>query len=247
MNPFASWKALVRDGLAGLAAAGSLPAGLDLGRVAVEPPRDAGFRRRRHQCRHGAGQARRLAADGSGRRAWPRRWPGSRTWSRSRGGTARLRQSPHAAGLLAAPLPRRAGGRRRLWPQRRRRAASSSTSSTARPTRPARCMSAMAAARCSATRWPTCWRRPATGSPANITSTTAGRRSRCWPARCTCATARRWARPIGAMPEGLYPGDYLMPVGRDDRRARRRPLAGTRRRPSGSSRSAARASRRCWR
>jgi arginyl-tRNA synthetase len=43
MNPFSELESAVRDGLADLMAAGSLPAGLDLGRVTVEPPRDAGF------------------------------------------------------------------------------------------------------------------------------------------------------------------------------------------------------------
>ena len=37
-----------------------------------------------------------------------------------------------------------------------------------------------------------------------------GRRAR--PLRLSCATARRWARR-SAIPEGLYPGDYLKPVG----------------------------------
>ena len=32
------------------------------------------------------------------------------------------------------------------------------------------------------------------------------------PARRTCATARRWARR-STIPEGLYPGDYLKPIG----------------------------------
>ena len=35
----------------------------------------------------------------------------------------------------------------------------------------------------------------------------------CSPAPPSCATARRWARTIGEIPEGLYPGDYLKPVG----------------------------------
>ena len=43
MNPFSELEAAVRDGLAAMAAAGTLPAGLDLGRVVVEPPRDAAF------------------------------------------------------------------------------------------------------------------------------------------------------------------------------------------------------------
>ena len=43
MNPFSELEGAVRAGLADLVAAGELPAGLDLGRVTVEPPRDAGF------------------------------------------------------------------------------------------------------------------------------------------------------------------------------------------------------------
>ena len=44
-------------------------------------------------------------------------------------------------------------------------------------------------------------------------STMPAARSTCSPARRTCATARRSARQIGEIPEGLYPGDYLKPVG----------------------------------
>ncbi len=43
MNPFSELEAAVRDGLAAMVAAGALPAGLDHGRVVVEPPRDAAF------------------------------------------------------------------------------------------------------------------------------------------------------------------------------------------------------------
>ena len=43
MNPFSELEGAVRAGLADLVAAGELPAGLELGRVTVEPPRDAGF------------------------------------------------------------------------------------------------------------------------------------------------------------------------------------------------------------
>ena len=39
------------------------------------------------------------------------------------------------------------------------------------------------------------------------------RRSTCSRARRSCAIARRSARRIGEIPEGLYPGDYLKPVG----------------------------------
>jgi arginyl-tRNA synthetase len=48
---------------------------------------------------------------------------------------------------------------------------------------------------------------------ASITSTTRARRSTCSRVRPSCATARRSARAIGDIPSGLYPGDYLGPVG----------------------------------
>ena len=44
-------------------------------------------------------------------------------------------------------------------------------------------------------------------------STTPAARSTSSPARRTCAIARRSADEIGEIPEGLYPGDYLVPVG----------------------------------
>ena len=40
MNPFRELLGLVLEAIGSLQAAGELPAGLDLGRVAVEPPRD---------------------------------------------------------------------------------------------------------------------------------------------------------------------------------------------------------------
>ena len=43
MNPFSELEGAVRDGLADLTSAGALAGGLDLGRVGVEPPRDAAF------------------------------------------------------------------------------------------------------------------------------------------------------------------------------------------------------------
>ena len=54
---------------------------------------------------------------------------------------------------------------------------------------------------------------PAATSRANITSTTPARRSTCSRARPTCAIARRSARRLAPIPEGLYPGDYLKAVG----------------------------------
>ena len=51
-------------------AEGLLPAGIDQSRVQVEPPREAGAWRHRHQRRHGAGQGCRPASRASS----PRRW-----------------------------------------------------------------------------------------------------------------------------------------------------------------------------
>ena len=89
-----------------------------------------------------------------------------------------------------------------------------STSNTSPPTRPARCMSghgrgavfgdALATSRPS----PGCQ-----GDARVLHQRRRARRSTCSPAPPSCATARRWARTIGAIPEGLYPGDYLKPVG----------------------------------
>ena len=86
-------------------------------------------------------------------------------------------------------------------------------SNMSRPIRPGRCMSAIAAARCSATRCAACWRSRAMTSPANITSTTPARRSTCSRARPFCRYREALGENIGAIPEGLYPGDYLKPVG----------------------------------
>ena len=44
-------------------------------------------------------------------------------------------------------------------------------------------------------------------------STTPAARSTSSPARRTCATCEALGRQIGEIPEGLYPGDYLKPVG----------------------------------
>ena len=36
----------------------------------------------------------------------------------------------------------------------------------------------------------------------------------CWPGRWNCVTGKPWARDIGEIPQGLYPADYLVPVGK---------------------------------
>ena len=104
--------------------------------------------------------------------------------------------------FVQAQVPAMLGGRRRLRPLRLPARVSGSMSSSARPTRPDRCMSATAAARSSAMRWPSSWRLPGSTSPASTTSTTPGRRSRSWRARSTIATSRRWATRRDRCPTG---------------------------------------------
>ena len=97
--------------------------------------------------------------------------------------------------------------------ERHRRAACRSTSNMSRPIRPGRCMSAMAAARCSAMRL------------ANLLAFAGFKVTREYYVNDAGAQVDVLARSaylryrealgedIGAIPEGLYPGDYLKPVG----------------------------------
>ena len=75
-------------------------------------------------------------------------------------------------------------------------------------------MSAIAAARSSATRSPACSPVAGYAGDARVLHQRrrrAGRRAR--PLGLSSATARRSARTSAPIPEGLYPGDYLKPVG----------------------------------
>ncbi len=107
------------------------------------------------------------------------------------------RCSPPAATMAA----------RRSAPARR------STSNMSPPIRPGRCMSAIAAAPWSATRSPTCSALPATTLPRNTTSTTPARRSTCSARSAFLRYREALGEEIGEIPAGLYPGDYLVPVG----------------------------------
>ena len=171
----------------------SLPATLDLARIVVEPPRDP---------THGdmATNAAMVLAKDAGLK--PR--------DLAEKLAAELRRDPlidkveiAGPGFINLTLKIRAwhdalrgalrdGRDIRRKPHRSR--ASASMSNMSRPIRPGRCMSAIAAARCSAMRWRTCWPSPATTSRANTTSTTPARRSTCSRARRSCATARRSAK-----------------------------------------------------
>ena len=81
------------------------------------------------------------------------------------------------------------------------------------PTPPARSMSAMPGVRWSAMCWRPCWPRPGSPSPGSTTSTMPAGRSMSSRARPICGTARLWARISARSLTGLYPGDYLVPVG----------------------------------
>ncbi len=106
------------------------------------------------------------------------------------------------------PLPRErtSGGAHRA-------AAARSTSNTSPPIPPDPCMSAIAAARSSATRWRLAGGRGLGCDAGVLHQRRPALRSTCSPARPSSGTVRRLGEDIGAIPEGLYPGDYLKPVG----------------------------------
>ena len=129
-----------------------------------------------------------------------------RSGRRRRGRRARLHQSDARSLQVWADVLRTDAARRRgLRQERDRQRRARSMSNTSRPIRPGRCMSAIAAARCSAMRSPICSPSPATRSRANITSTTPAPRSTCSPARPSCATARRSARTSARSRKGSIP------------------------------------------
>ena len=201
---FADVLARVHAVCGALAAEGGWPAGIDLSRVVVEPPRDAAHgdmatnaamvlaKEAKAKPRDLAEQiAAKLRADdliASVDVAGP--------------GFINLTLKPSAwSDALRTVLREGACLRAQRASARPRR----SMSNMSPPIRPGRCMSAIAAARCSATRWRACWRSPAMTSPANITSTTPARRSTCSRARLSCATARRSARTSARFRKGFIP------------------------------------------
>ena len=74
-------------------------------------------------------------------------------------------------------------------------------------------MSAIAAVRCSAMRSPTCLPFAGYDVTREYYVNDAGAQVDVLARSASCAIARRWARTIGEIPAGLYPGDYLKPVG----------------------------------
>ena len=86
-------------------------------------------------------------------------------------------------------------------------------SNMSRPTRPGRCTWAIAAARWSATRSPACSQGRATASPSEYYVNDAGAQVDALARSAYLRYREALGEDIGEIPEGLYPGDYLKPVG----------------------------------
>ena len=196
MNVFNDIRTLVTETLDAMVAEGRLPNGLSWGPVTVEPPRDAGHgdmatnaamvlaKPAGMQPRDIAGElAARLLAD-----------PRVEAAEVAGPGFLNLRLAPQVWHDVVTRGDRR---RARLRPFRHGRGREGERRIRLARTRPGRSTWATRAARSSATRWRGCWPSRATRSRGSTTSTTAARRSRCWRARPTSATAR----PAGMQPE----------------------------------------------
>ena len=224
---------------------GRLPANLDPARFVVEPPRDASlgdlacnaamvFAKEAKAFYPQSAPAR----DGTGLRTDP--GAGGRP---GRSGRAGLPQYPPQEARVFVDLLRVVlveggdfgrGAAAAGWP-----AAKRSMSNMSRPIRPGRCMSATAAARCSATRWPACWNSPAHEVTREYYINDAGAQVDVL-ARSAFLRYREALGETVTIPEGLYPGDYLKPVGAAlARKIRRQPA-----RPAGKRMAGAGARRR---
>ena len=100
-----------------------------------------------------------------------------------------------------------------LWPLGHGRRAGRSTSNMSRPTRPGRCTWAIAAARWSATRSPACSNIAGHKVIREYYVNDAGAQVDVLARSAHLRYLEALGRQIGEIPEGLYPGDYLKPVG----------------------------------
>ena len=221
---FADVLARVHAVCSALADEGALPAGLDLSRIVVEPPRDAVPRRHGDQRRDGAGEGR----QGRSRASSPRRSPqscapiGLIDKAEIAGpGFINLTLKPRSGRMRCAPCCARATATAAARSARAKR----STSNTSRPIRPGRCMSAIAAARCSATRWPSLLAFAGYDVTREYYINDAGAQVDVLARSAFLRYREALGEDIGAIPEGLYPGDYLKPVGAGARRRIRRQAA----------------------
>ena len=210
-NIFTDVRRLVLAAIGDLAAQGALPPGLDLSRVAVEPPRDpahgdlatnaamvlAGAVRQNPMA-----LAERIGAALTAA-SWYRRL--SRRGVDRRCGAAGLSEHPAAARSVARATARDSRRRRRLWRfgdgrrragQCRIRLGQSDRADACRP-RPRRRRRRRARGIAGEGR--------VSRSSANTTSTTPAPRSTCSPARSICAIARRSASRSGRSRTGSIP------------------------------------------
>ena len=179
-------------------------------RVAVEPPRDPAHG---DLATNAAMVLAKPARHDAARRS-PSCWPrGSRTLTRRHRGRDRragLHQSAPRRRLLAGAACRHPRAPGTAYGDCDDRAgAARSMSNMSRPIRPGRCMSAMAAARWSATRWPRCSPRPASRSAREYYINDAGAQVDALARSLHLRYREALGEAIGAIPEGLYPGDYL--------------------------------------
>src|SRR6266851_346464 len=187
-NIFSDFRHLILAALDDLATQGGLPRGLDLGRIAVEPPRDPAHGDLASNAamvlagtvkEHPMALAERIGAALAGRELATGDYRGS--------------------GFTVAPAP----------PSEIRRlaAASASMSSLFRPIPPGRCMLGTAAARSSGMRSPDCSPRQGSRCSASITSTTPAPRSISSRGPLIFVTARHWGKRLDPSPKASIPAN----------------------------------------
>ena len=133
--------------------------------------------------------------------------------------SARSRSRVQASSISRSSLP--PGSRRCAMRSSRVRITARATSAAARRSMsnmsrqipPDRCISAIAAAPCSATRWRTCSPSPALAVTREYYVNDAGAQVDVLARSAYLRYREALGEDIGAIPEGLYPGDYLKPVG----------------------------------
>ena len=188
--------------------------GADLSRVVVEPPRDAS---------HGdmATNAAMVLAKDAGKKprelaeaiAEKLRAEPDRSTKVDVAGPGFINLTLEAAGL-GRGAARGAGGRRATTAAATSGKAKRSTSNTSRPIRPGRCMSAMAAARCSAMRSPACWQFAGYDVTREYYINDAGAQVDVLARSAFLRYREALGEDIGAIPEGFIPATICVPVGR---------------------------------
>ena len=212
MNVHALVHARIIAALQALQSDGALPAGLDFAHVEVSPPRDAA---------HGDLASNAALVLAKAAKMKPRdiadklaeKLKALPDDPERRGGGRRLPQHALRAGFLAERGGGGAQGGRRLRPRRSRQGRARQRRVRLGQSRPAPCTSAIAAARCSATRSSTCSGSPATTSRREYYINDAGAQVDALARSAYLRYREALGEDIGEIPAGLYPGDYVKPVG----------------------------------